>query len=70
MLIATESLTRLDKLRLMEQFWEELSQDPTGVASPPWHADALTEAEAAIAEGKAEFMGWEEAKERLRCNQA
>lgn len=28
MLIATESLTRLDKLRLIEQFWEELSPDP------------------------------------------
>lgn len=70
MLIATESLTRLDKLRLIEQFWDELSQDPAGVTPPTWHADALAETEAAVAEGKAEFMNWEDAKERLLRGQA
>jgi hypothetical protein len=66
MMIATESLTRLDKLRLIEQFWEELSQSPAEVASPAWHANALAEAETALAAGKAEFLEWETAKEQLR----
>ena len=66
MLIATESLTRLDKLRLIEQFWDELSHDSQEIAVPAWHAGALVEAEQAIAEGKAEFMDWNKAKEQLR----
>lgn len=66
MLIATESLTRLDKLRLIEQFWEELSLEPMEVTSPAWHADALAEAEKAVTEGQAEFLDWEQAKEQLR----
>lgn len=70
MLIATESLTRMDKLRLIEQFWEEISLDPEEIASPAWHADALADAESAVANGEAEFMDWEQAKERLRQRQA
>lgn len=70
MLIATESLTRLDKLRLIEQFWEELSLDPREIASPAWHADALAEAEHAVTEGKAGFLDWEQAKDQLRRGNA
>ncbi len=70
MLIATESLTRMDKLRLIEQFWEELSLAPEEFASPAWHADALADAERTVANGKAEFMDWEQAKDRLRQRQA
>lgn len=70
MLIATESLTRLDKLRLIEQFWEELSLDPQEITSPAWHADALAEAENAVAEGKARFLDWEQAKDQLRRGNA
>jgi len=65
MLIATASLTRMDKLRLIEQFWEERSRGPDEVASPAWHADALADAERAVANGEAAFMDWEQAKERL-----
>ena len=68
MLIVTESLTRLDKLRLIEQFWEELSSEPAEVPSPAWHADALAEAEEAVAKGNADFLDWEHAKEQLRCS--
>lgn len=66
MLIATESLTRLDKLRLIEQFWEELVREPESIDSPPWHAEALAEAEHAVADGQAEFIDWDQAKDRLR----
>lgn len=70
MLIATESLTRMDKLRLIEQFWEELSLGPDELASPAWHADALADAERAVANGEAGFMDWQQAKERLRQGRA
>ncbi|HNI09111.1 MAG TPA: addiction module protein [Rhodocyclaceae bacterium] len=66
MLIATESLSRSDKLRLIEQLWEELSREPESVDSPSWHAEALAEAEQAVADGKATFMEWEAAKDSLR----
>lgn len=66
MLIATESLTRMDKLRLIEQFWEELLLSPDEIASPAWHADAPADAERVVANGEVAFMDWEQAKERLR----
>lgn len=66
MLIATEDLSRLDKLRLIEQFWEELSREEASIESPAWHAEALANAEQAVASGQAEFIDWDQAKERLR----
>ncbi|PIX96737.1 MAG: acyl-protein synthetase [Hydrogenophilales bacterium CG_4_10_14_3_um_filter_63_21] len=65
-MIATESLSRIEKLRLIEQFWDELSHRPEGVESPAWHADALRETEMAVANGEAVFVDWNLAKERLR----
>jgi putative addiction module component (TIGR02574 family) len=66
MMIATEKLTRTEKLQLIEQLWDELSRSPEEVESPAWHADALSEAERAAANGKAGFQDWDQAKERLR----
>ena len=59
-------MTRLDKLRAMEALWADLSKDEDSVESPSWHRSALREAEQAVAEGKAEFGDWDEAKKRLR----
>ena len=55
MLIATENLSRSEKLRIIEQLWDELSRDPGSVESPAWHADALREAETRVANGEAKF---------------
>lgn len=66
MMIATESLTRLDKLRLIEQLWEELSQAPLEIPTPAWHKEALAEAEMAVAKGSANFLDWDQAKDQLR----
>jgi putative addiction module component (TIGR02574 family) len=70
MLIATENLSRSEKLRIIEQLWDELSRDPGSVESPAWHADALREAEARVANGEAKFLDWEQAKARLRQGDA
>ncbi len=68
--IATENLSRSEKLRIIEQLWDELSHDPCSIESPAWHADALREAEAQVASGEARFLDWEQAKARLRQGDA
>ena len=59
-------MSRLDKLRTMEALWADLSQDDAKLDSPAWHAEALREAERAVAAGTAKFSSWEESKKRLR----
>jgi hypothetical protein len=66
MLIATEHLTRTDKLRIIEQLWDELSRSPEEINPPKWHADALREAEHAVENGEADFEDWNQVKDRLR----
>lgn len=64
--IATDHFSRIEKLRLIEQLWDELVRTPEEIASPDWHADALREAEAAITRGEAQWLDWEDAKAGLR----
>jgi len=66
MLIVTETLSRIEKLRLIEQVWDELIQGQADIESPAWHADALQKAERAIANNDAGFIDWNQAKEQLR----
>jgi len=70
MLIATETLSRIEKLRLIEQCWDELTQGTESVESPAWHADVLQQTEKAVANGDAGFLDWNQTKERLRQNSA
>jgi hypothetical protein len=66
MLIATEHLSRTDKLRIIEQLWNELSRSPEEVKSPTWHGEALQAAERAVENGEAAFEDWNQVKDRLR----
>lgn len=59
-------MSRVQKLRAMEEIWVDLSRDESRYESPAWHKDALQEAERAVASGKAKFSDWDEAKARLR----
>lgn len=59
-------MSRTEKIRAMEELWEDLSRDDSTVESPAWHATALKETEDLVKEGLAGFVDWEEAKERLR----
>jgi hypothetical protein len=70
MLIATEHLTRIDKLRIIEQLWQELSASPEQAEPPHWHANVLKESEEAIASGEATFEDWKQVKLRLRQGSA
>ncbi|MEQ1859285.1 MAG: addiction module protein [Chthoniobacteraceae bacterium] len=66
---ATNLLPRVEKLRLMETLWEELSRRDEEVESPAWHGDALAETEQRLADGREEVLDWDCAKAELRGGQ-
>ena len=68
-MIALEEIHQLplrEKLLVMEAIWEDLSREEQNLEVPQWHKELLDERERLLAEGKAQFVDWEEAKRRLR----
>jgi hypothetical protein len=64
-----QQMPRLEKLRLMEALWTELSRDEADVESPAWHGDALRETSERLARGDEKILDWEQAKAELRKGQ-
>ena len=65
--VDVKALTKLEKLRLIEELWSDLSDDDSKIASPQWHQEALDGSKRLHEEGKATFSNWSEAKERIRA---
>jgi hypothetical protein len=65
-----ENLTRMEKLRMMEVIWDDLTHDTVELSSPAWHVDELKKAERAYEEKSSEFVKWEVAKNILRDGNA
>ena len=61
-----QKMPRLEKLKLMETLWADLSRDEAELESPAWHADALRETSERRAQGREETLDWEQAKAKLR----
>ncbi|MEO6568480.1 MAG: addiction module protein [Opitutaceae bacterium] len=61
-----KSMTKVEKLRAMEELWTDLTADEATFDSPKWHLDELRATEARINAGKEEFIDWEAAKKSLR----
>ena len=61
-----QQLPRLEKLRLMETLWDDLSRDDAQLESPAWHETALTETQQRLANGQEQVLDWEPAKVQLR----
>jgi len=59
-------MTTAEKLRALEQIWEDLCRTPNEVPSPSWHADVLQDREKRIQQGSSQFVDWSEAKQRIR----
>ena len=59
-------LPRVEKLRLMEALWDDLSHEGAEVDSPSWHEAVLRETEQRIASGEETPMEWDAAKRHLR----
>ena len=60
-------MTTSDKLRLMEDLWQNLAAEDSAVTSPAWHGDVLAERDRLIASGEEQFIAWEVAKKQLRA---
>ena len=65
-MLSIETLSRTEKLRTLEELWDDLSRDSVAFASPQWHAEALQDAERALAEKRTHFVDWDAAKKLLR----
>ena len=68
-MIAIEAIHQLplkEKLFIMEALWDDLAQTEETQAVPQWHKDILDEREQQIADGKAKFIDWEDAKKQIR----
>ncbi len=60
-----KGMTLEQKLRLMEDLWEDLSRKTAGLEPPAWHADVLAARELAVDSGQAQFESWSDAKDRI-----
>lgn len=58
-------MTREQKLRAMEELWDDLCHSAEGVASPMWHGEVLAERERRVEAGEASFHDWADVKARL-----
>ena len=66
LLQSIHELPKLEKIKVMEFLWEELTNEERKYSSPNWHKDALSETEKRMQEGKEKVIDWNEAKQLLR----
>ncbi|MES2695197.1 MAG: addiction module protein [Verrucomicrobiota bacterium] len=65
-MLPLKSMTKVEKLRAMEELWTDLSKDEASFDSPQWHVAELRGTEARVQAGQEEFIDWEAAKKSLR----
>jgi putative addiction module component (TIGR02574 family) len=68
-MIALEQIHQLpvhEKIALKEAIWEDLTAQENALEVPQWHKDLLDERERLVAEGKAHFLDWENAKKQIQ----
>ena len=61
-----DQMTAAEKLRALEQIWEDLCRTPSDVPSPAWHASVLQHREKRVQEGSSQFVDWVKAKQDVR----
>ena len=59
-------LPRVEKLRLMEALWDDLSHEAAAVDSPSWHEAVLRETAERVGSGDEVPLDWDAAKRHLR----
>ena len=64
--IQISTLSREEKLRVMEDIWEDLSREEVEIESPDWHQNALQQAEIRMSSGQEKLVDWKVAKNELR----
>ena len=58
-------MTAVEKLRAIEIIWDDLSQHPEDIPSPPWHEEVLKARQKEVDEGRAKFIPLEEFRESI-----
>ena len=58
-------MTLEEKLRAMEELWDDLCRSEKDIAVQQWHRELLDERESRVADGTARFDDWETAKKRI-----
>lgn len=61
-----DQMTISDKLRAIEEIWEDLCRSAKDVPSPAWHADVLRARDARAKDGSAKYVDWAQAKKDIR----
>ena len=61
-----DQMTTAEKLRALEEIWENLCRTPDDVPSPSWHAGVLRDREKRVQEGSSQFPDWGEARQKIR----
>jgi hypothetical protein len=67
-MIALEQIRQLplrEKLLVMEAIWDDICREEENLEVPQWHKDLLDERGRLLAEGKARFVDWEDAKRQI-----
>ena len=62
-----DRMTVPEKLRAMEDIWDDLCHIDDAIPSPAWHGEVLRAREQRIQAGEAKFIDLDEAKRRVRC---
>jgi hypothetical protein len=60
-----KQMSRPEKVRLMEQIWQDLSADEQEVESPSWHGEIIAARMGKVAQGNATFLTLAELEARL-----
>jgi hypothetical protein len=61
-----DQMTVNEKLRAIEQIWEDLCRNEAAVPCPEWHRDVLEARQARLAGGTERLADWEDSKRRIR----
>jgi hypothetical protein len=65
-IIDIKHLSKVEKLKVMEALWEELSMDEEDLESPAWHQEALQATEDRLSIDQEKVVNWQAAKKKLR----
>ena len=64
--IEIKHLNKEEKLKVMEDIWEDLSIDEGQIESPEWHNEVLKETESRFSIGLEKSIDWRDAKKELQ----
>ncbi len=63
--IPLDKMTVAEKLRALEEIWNDLQKTAEEIPSPAWHEDVLKARAERVREGSSRFGDWTEAKRRI-----